>query len=102
MEIQRLRNLTTGRLHTDMSHIYQDIDYLTGMEGVMTHMLPNVMKAMKPWLVAKIEEARFWDGEYDTAHTGEFEIEPMNEVEQEAVKARYLELPHPFAAKQDA
>lgn len=29
MDIQRLRNLTTGRLHTEMAHIYQDIEYLT-------------------------------------------------------------------------
>ncbi len=26
MDIQRLRNLTTGRLHTEMAHIYQELN----------------------------------------------------------------------------
>ena len=35
MDIQRLRNLTTGRLHTQMTDIYMDLDYLTG-QSLMT------------------------------------------------------------------
>ena len=31
MDIQRLRNLTTGRLHTEMGHIYEDLELITGM-----------------------------------------------------------------------
>lgn len=99
MEIQRLRNLTTGRLHTEMDHIYKDMEYLTGMEGVMTHMLPNVNTAMLPWLKEKIQDGRFWDEEYDTTHVGDFAIEPMDEANKKLVGERYMELPHPFAGR---
>jgi hypothetical protein len=76
MDIQRLRNLTTGRLHTDVGFIYQDIEYLTGEKGVMTHMLPNAMRALEPWLREKLSDRRLWDGEYDPSHIGEIDIEP--------------------------
>lgn len=99
MDIQRLRNLTTRRLHTDMYHVYQDIEYLTGIDGVMTHMIPNMMMAMDPWLKEKVVDSKFWDGEYNLDHCGEFEIEPMNDQEQKLVLQRYSELPHPFAGK---
>ena len=36
MNIQRLRNLTTGRLHTEMGHIYEDLGIITGETGLMT------------------------------------------------------------------
>jgi len=96
MEIQRLRNLTTGRLHTDMGHIYQDIELLTGMGGGMTHMIPNVMRAMTPWLKDQVTESRLWDGEFDTNHMGEIDIDPMSEAEQKLMLERYSELPSPF------
>jgi hypothetical protein len=95
MDAQRLRNLTTGRLHTDVGHIYQDMEYLTGMTGLMTHMLPNVMRALEPWLKLKVTEARFWDGKLDLSHQGDFDIRPMSEQEQKEVGDRYIKLPHP-------
>ena len=55
MDIQRLRNLTTGRLHTKMEHIYADIEHLTGAEGVMTHQLPNACRALEPYLREKVQ-----------------------------------------------
>ena len=94
MDIQRLRNLTTGILHTEISHFYEDIEFLTNMEGVMTHMIPNVIKAMHPWLLGKVNDARYWDGKYDPDHEGEYEIEPMNANEQKLVLKRYSELPN--------
>jgi len=97
MDTQRLRNLTTGRLHTEMDHIYQDMELLTGMEGLMTHMLPNALLAMTPWLKEKVKDNRYWDDEYDTSHTGEYDITPMNNEEQKEVGKRYMALPHPFA-----
>jgi hypothetical protein len=65
MNIQRLRNLTTGRLHTEMSHIYEDLGWITGEQGLMTHMLPRVMDAVEPWLKESVTDPRFWDGEYE-------------------------------------
>lgn len=74
MDIQRLRNLTTGRLHTQIGHIYVDLEMLTGEQGLMTHMLPGVMKAVEPWLKEQVNDDRFWDGEYDITHTGNFDL----------------------------
>lgn len=74
MNIQRLRNLTTGRLHTEVAHIYEDLGQITGEDGLMTHMLPRVMDAVKPWLQKHVTDPRFWDGEYDTEHVGECDL----------------------------
>ena len=74
MDIQRLRNLTTGRLHTDISHVYEDLGIITGEAGLMTHMLPRAMRAAEPWLREHVTDARFWDEQYDTTHTGEFDL----------------------------
>lgn len=93
MDIQRLRNLTTGRLHTKMEHIYEDIALITGEDGVMTHQLPNACRAMEPYLREKVTDARIWDGEYDPTHTGEIDVPQMDETAQEAMWKRYGEMP---------
>lgn len=97
MTNQRLRNITTGRLHTEMGDIYEDVELLTGEEGVMTHQLPNAIRAMEPWLKKKVADLRFWDGKYDPSHEGETPIEPMNSEEKAEFFKRYGELPHPFS-----
>lgn len=99
MNIQRLRNLTTGRLHTEMGHIYQDIEHLTGLPGIMTHQIPNAMRALKPWLRERVPDKRFWDGEYDTSHIGEYDIEPMTDDEREECFSRFSGLPSPLEGK---
>lgn len=100
MNIQRLRNLTTGRLHTEMQHVYQDIEFLTGEEGIYTHMIPNALRAMEPWLKAKVADPRFWDDRYDTTHVGEFEISPMTDDERKEFFERYGTLASPLAGKE--
>lgn len=82
MNIQRVRNLTTGRLHTNMNDIYEDIEYLTDEKGVMTHMLPYAVKALQVYLKNKIKDPRFWDGKYDTSHVGDIELLPMSKDEK--------------------
>lgn len=89
MDIQRLRNLTTGRLHTRMADIYRDIECITGERGVLTHMLPDATKALLPYLREKAPDARLWDGEYDPSHVGEIDIPPMNSDEQAAFWVRF-------------
>lgn len=91
-----MRNLTTRRLHTKMDDIYQDIEYLTGSEGIFTHMLPNAARALEPWLQEKGLDPRFWDEQYDTTHTGEYAITPMDADEKKAFFERFMALPHPF------
>lgn len=99
MDIQRLRNLTTKRLHTDISHVYQDIEFLTGEKGILTHSIPNAVNALEPYLRETVKAQRFWDGEHDTEHTGDFEIAPMDDEQKAAFFERFKSLPSPFAGK---
>ena len=84
MNIQRIRNLTTGILHTKMSDIYEDIEFLTTEPGIMTHMLPAANAALQPFLKKQLLDPRFWDDKYDTTHTGDISLNPMNEEEKVA------------------
>ena len=96
MEIQRLRNLTTGRLHTEMTHIYEDIGYFTGEEGVMTHQLPNAMRALMPFLQDKVKDEKFFEDIHDPLHVGDIDVPAMNAEERSAFWERYRALPSPF------
>ena len=80
-----------------MDHIYQDIEWVTGEKGVMTHMIPNACRAMEDYLREQVTEERFWDSKFDLNHIGEIELKPMNEDEREQFWERYQKLPHPFA-----
>jgi hypothetical protein len=99
MDIQRLRNLTTSRLHTSMDHIYQDIEFFVGSRGIMTHQLPNAGDALLPWLKEQFQDPRLWDGQYDRSHVGDVPVRPMNEEEREGFWQRYKALPSPFARR---
>ena len=99
MKIQRLRNLTTGRLHTQIADVYEDLGIITGETGLMTHMLPRAMRAVEPWLREKITDVRFWDGEFDQSHTGEIELPMPTEDERKAMFSRYAAQPNPLAGK---
>jgi hypothetical protein len=93
MDTQRLRNLTTGRLHTEINHIYEDLEYITGMKGLMTHMLPNVMRAVEPWLKQRVIDPRYWEDKYDVSHLGQHDLEPMSDIENQLMLERYSALP---------
>lgn len=100
MNIQRLRNLTTGRLHTEIGHIYEDLGFIVGDDGLMTHMLPRVMQAIEPWLREQVTDSRFWDGEYDTTHKGDYSLRAMTAEESKDALARYAAMPNPLEGKQ--
>lgn len=100
MNIQRLRNLTTGRLHTKMEDIYEDLGIITGESGLMTHMLPRAMRAVEPWLRAHVTDPRFWDGKHDPTHTGELELPVPSDADRKAMFERYKAQPNPLAGKQ--
>jgi hypothetical protein len=99
MNIQRLRNLTTGKLHTEMGHIYEDLEWLTGQRGLMTHMLPRVLDAVMPWLRQHATCQRLWDGAYDPAHSGDFALPEPTAEDRAAMFSRYAAMPDPLVGK---
>lgn len=99
MDIQRLRNLTTGRLHTDITYVYEDLEEITGEKGLMTHMLPRVARAIEPWLRTHVTDPRFWDGEWDTTHTGEYELPEPTKEDRAAMFELYKAQPNPLVGK---
>lgn len=100
MDIQRLRNLTTGRLHTEMADIYDDLGDIMGVRGkLFTHMLPAANAAVKPWLRERLADARFWDGKWDTTHLGEVDIPDPTKAERKAMEERFLAQPNPLVGK---
>ena len=100
MNIQRLRNLTTGMLHTEMDHIYEDLEIITGERGLFTHMLPRVMRAVEPWLREHVTDERFWDGAFDVTHTGEYILPEPTRNDRAAMFERFSSQPNPFDKKE--
>jgi hypothetical protein len=96
---QRLRNLTTGRLHTDVSCVYEDLEIISGEKGLMTHMLPRMMRAVMPWLIENVGDPRFWDSEYDVTHTGTYYIPVPTETERAEMVERYMAQNDPLEGK---
>lgn len=96
MDIQRLRNLTTKKLHTKMSDVYEDIEIITGEKGIMTHQLANACIALESYLKEKAPNPRLWDDQYDPTHIGEIIIPVMTKEENEAFFVAYGKLPSIF------
>lgn len=96
MDIQRLRNLTTGRLHTTMSDIYEDFEFFTGV-AFLTHQLPRALDAILPILKRKISEPRFWDDKFDLTHVGTYAIDPLDKEELAEFRETFRSLPDPLS-----
>jgi len=79
----RLRNLTTGLLHTHIDFIYKDIEFLVGDSGIMTHHLGMAAVALKPFLQSRLP-ASFFERVYKPEEKGETEIEPLTAEERKA------------------
>jgi hypothetical protein len=99
IDTQRLRNLTTRRLHTEMQHIYEDLETIIGENGLMTHMLPRVVVACEPWLREHVTDPRFWDGLHDPTHVGEVELPTPSKADREAMFALFAAQPNPLASR---
>ena len=99
---QRLRNLTTHRLHTNMSNIYEDIEWLCGESGIMTHMLPNMLEAATPWLRQYVTDEKYWDSKHDTSHVEVLMLPTPTALEREQMWARYRALPSPFTRSSES
>ena len=99
MDNQRLRTLTTGKLHTDISYVYEDLEAITG-QSVMTHMIPNMMKAVRPWLVKHVPDPCFWNNIYDPIHIGDYPLPIPTDEECQAMRDLYYEQPDPLDDKE--
>ena len=100
MDIQRLRNLTTGKLHTKIEHIYEDLELIIGEQGLMTHMIPRATKAVRPWLRDNVLEIRFWDEKYDTTHIGEIDLPTFTNEDRKVFFERFAAMPSPLDDKE--
>ena len=98
--IQRLRNLTTGIIHTEIGHVYEDLGAITGETGLMTHMLPRLFRATQPWLKKVVTDDRFWNDKWDKAHTGEIELPEPTEADREEMRQMYALQADPLAGKE--
>lgn len=96
LDIQRLRNLTTERLHTTFADISEDLETISGTPGLFTHMLPRMNTAVMPWLREQVTDPRVWDGQYDPTHTGTVTIPMPSAAERAAMMERYRALPNPL------
>jgi hypothetical protein len=89
-EAQRLRNLTTERLHTKMDDIYTDICLVMGLPSIMTHSLPAANKAIAPWLHKHVKEPSFWDGSYNPGLKGIVYLPDPTPEEQQEMKTLWI------------
>lgn len=96
ISIQRLRNLTTGRLHTKMEDVYTDIEAFTGMGGVMTPQLPSANAALQPYLRERYKNQPVWDGEYKPDMNGDVPLYPIPEKQMAAFWALYQKMSEQF------
>lgn len=74
ISIKRLRNLTTGKLHTTLDNVQADVERFTDRPGVPTHEVVAAVQALEPWLREKYPDPRLWNGEFDPDHVGEVEL----------------------------
>ncbi len=95
MDILRVRNITTGFLHTEMAHVYEDLHWLMG-HVLMTHMLPRAARAVTPYLKSVIVDPRFWDNQFDITHLGEVHVPKPKPIDQVEMMRLYDEQPDPL------
>ena len=100
MDYLRVRNLTTGVVHTSIEDIYKDIQMIFGHQALFNGILcqalgehkiyAGVYYAIKPWLFKVVTDQRFWDDSFDVMHTGNYELpDPTTEDRIEMLKLFY-------------
>ncbi len=82
MSFQRIRNLTTGMVHTKFKHVAQDIDGLMG-DSIFDATRPLVYRTIiKPHLRKYVKDGRFWKVEMDESHVGTMDIPTIEESKE--------------------
>ena len=102
IDYQRLRSLTTRILHTSsFHHVYCDLEAITSKKGLAndmltTHMLPEIEKAVIPWLRKHVTDERFWDNKHDTTHIGLYHLPKPTDEERKEMFALINSVPKRF------
>jgi hypothetical protein len=99
IDFQRLRNLTTHKLHTDISYVYKDLGTIFGSETLMTHQLPNVLTAVTPWLKRHVKEPKFWENSFDPSHIGFYKLPMPTDEDWREMREIYNRQPNPLNGK---
>jgi hypothetical protein len=76
----QILNITTGRLYTEMGDIYNFFNQVIE-PGIMTHMLPNAMRAIVPILKRKLPLKYFGNFYNPTLPNGDIEFEFTEKAE---------------------
>lgn len=84
---QRIRNLTTGIVHTKLVDMYLDIDRITG-SPIVTGRLGIALAELRPWLRKHIPDQQYWNVRRDLSHCGEVEIPAMSDNDKEQFRRR--------------
>ena len=80
--IGKLRNITTGILHTDMDDVYEFFEQYLNEKGIYTHHLPSAGKAILPILKKKLPAEWFSKDYIITGLNEEAEVPDMTEEEK--------------------
>lgn len=99
MDIQRLRNLTTRKLHTESEDFVKDLEMLVGDSRIQIQMISRIMYAIEPWLREKVTDERFWNGKYDPTHVGDYPLPTPSKDDKDNFFARFSAMPNPLKEK---
>ena len=95
----RLRNLTTGILHTGIDDIYRDLGAIVGVDGLMTHQLPRVLDCVTPWLKEHIKDPWMWEKKHDPQEDWEWTLPEPTQADRAIMLENYKAMPDPLADK---
>jgi len=79
---QRLRNFTTGIIHTHRLHLAEDASALLGIE-IQESDLDNFIPGIKLFLHTRITQQRFWNCKRDLSHGGFTQFDVMSAEEKQ-------------------
>ena len=95
----RLRNLTTGILHTDIGDVYRDLGTIAGVDGLMTHQLPRVLACVTPWLKDHVKDPWMWEKKHDPKDDWELTLPEPTQADRAVMLENYKAMPDPLAGK---
>lgn len=82
---QRLRNLTTERLHTNIADIYEDLMAIVG-GFFLPISISAVHTSVLKWLKTLDLDPKFWEDEFDPDHVRETELpEPSQDQREQTI-----------------